>query len=76
MAGGDETERMGRAEVGEEEDKVMCSLCEKNALNREKSGKGTRLLRINLYICANLIREEYYVYCERWGKRDFRIFVE
>ena len=43
---------------------------------REKSGKGTRLLRINLYICANLIREEYYVYCERWGKRDFRIFVE
>ena len=56
---------MGRTEMGEEEDKVMCSLCEKNALNREKSGKGTRLLRINLYICANLIREEYYVYCER-----------
>ena len=67
---------MGCAPVGEEEDKVMCSLCEKNALIREKSGKGTRLLRINLYICANLIREEYYVYCERWGKRDFRIFVE
>ena len=67
---------MGRTEMGEEEDKVMCSLCEKNALNREKSGKGTRLLRINLYICANLIREEYYVYCERWGEIDFRIFVE
>ena len=76
MAGGDGAERMGRTEMGEEEDKVMCSLCEKNALSREKSGKGTRLLRINLYICANLIREEYYVYCERWGERDFRIFVE
>lgn len=67
---------MGRTEVGEEEDKVICSLCEKNALIREKSGKETRLLRINPYICVNLIKEEYYVYCERWGKRDFRIFVE
>lgn len=50
---------MGRASLGEDEDKVICSLYEKNALNREKSGKGTRLLRINPYICANLIREEY-----------------
>lgn len=48
---------MGRAPVGEEEDKVICSLCEKNALIREKSGKETRLLRINPYICVNLLNK-------------------